>query len=164
MDDRARELETLYRSRYVAFRNTLATITGEQESARDAVQEAFARALRKRRSFRGEGSLESWVWRIAIRTAREQVTRGREIAVSDVPEVELVEPHRDPALAAALATLPPRRRLVVFLRYFADLSYGDIASVCGISEGTVAATLAQAHEALARQLEPKEVSDDVAAC
>lgn len=164
MDDRVQELEALYRQRFVAFRNTLATITGERDSARDAVQEAFARALRKRRSFRGDGSLEAWVWRIAIRAAREQVGRGREIPVPNTPETSLPEPQRDPALAAALAALPPRRRLVVFLRHFADLSYGDIADLCGISEGTVAATLSQSYEALARQLDPKEVSDDVAAC
>jgi RNA polymerase sigma-70 factor (ECF subfamily) len=164
MDDRARELEALYRHRYVAFRNTLATITGSRDSARDAVQEAFARALRHRRTFRAEGPLEAWVWRIAIRTAREHAARLTELPIPDVPETTLPEPHRDPALAAALAALPPRRRLVVFLRYFADLSYGEIAAVCGITEGTVAATLAQSHEALERQLDPKEVSDDVAAC
>ena len=164
MDDRAHELETLYRLRYVALRNTLSTITGSRESARDAVQEAFARALRQRRSFRGDGSLEGWVWRIAIRTAREQVARRRDVPVSAVPETALPEPERDPDLAAALAGLPPRRRLVVFLRYFADLSYGEIAALCEISEGAVGATLAQAHEALARQLDLEEVSDDVAAC
>jgi DNA-directed RNA polymerase specialized sigma24 family protein len=46
---------------------------------------------------------------------------------------------------------------VVFLRYFADLSYTEIAFVCGISEGTVAATLAQAHTALREQLDGTEV-------
>lgn len=163
MDDRTLELETLYRSRYVAFRNTLATITGGRDSARDAVQEAFARALRERRSFRGDGTLEAWVWRIAIRTAREQASRRGEVAVPEVAETVLPEPERDPELAAALLTLPPRRRLVVFLRYFADLSYAEIAEVCAIAEGTVAATLAQSHETLARHLDPKEVPDDVAA-
>jgi len=45
MDGTARELEALYETRYVSFRNALATVTGNRESARDAVQEAFARAL-----------------------------------------------------------------------------------------------------------------------
>jgi RNA polymerase sigma-70 factor (ECF subfamily) len=53
--------------------------------------------------------------------------------------------------------LPPRRRLVVFLRYFADLPYAEIAAIAGISEGTVAATLAQAHEELLGLLDGKEV-------
>jgi len=54
-------------------------------------------------------------------------------------------------------SLPPRRRLVVFLRYFADLSYAEIAEVIGISEGTVAATLAQARAELEARLKPEEV-------
>ncbi len=56
--------------------------------------------------------------------------------------------ERDPALALALRSLPPLRKLVVFLRYFADLSYAEIAEVCGVSEGTVGATIAQALAAL----------------
>jgi DNA-directed RNA polymerase specialized sigma24 family protein len=46
---------------------------------------------------------------------------------------------------------------VVFLRYFADLSYAEIARLCGIEEGTVAATLAQAHAELKLALEGTEV-------
>ena len=62
------------------------------------------------------------------------------------------EPERDPELAEAVKKLPPRRRLIVFLRYFADLSYDEIADICGISEGTVGAALAHARSALAEQL------------
>jgi RNA polymerase sigma factor (sigma-70 family) len=65
---------------------------------------------------------------------------------------ELVEPDRDPELAEALRTLPPKRRLIVFLRYFADLSYAEIGELCGVNEGTVGATLAQAHAALELEL------------
>ena len=61
-------IEAVYRSRHSGFRNALATVTGGQESARDAVQEGFAIALAKRSQFRG-GSLEAWVWRIALRGA-----------------------------------------------------------------------------------------------
>jgi DNA-directed RNA polymerase specialized sigma24 family protein len=53
MDSQARELEALYETRYLSFRNALATVTGSRESARDAVQEALARALaghRRRRA------------------------------------------------------------------------------------------------------------------
>jgi DNA-directed RNA polymerase specialized sigma24 family protein len=47
---------------------------------------------------------------------------------------------------------------MVFLRYYADLSYAEIAEACGVSEGTVAAALAQARAALADALDLKEVS------
>jgi RNA polymerase sigma-70 factor, ECF subfamily len=52
----------------------------------------------------------------------------------------------------------PRRRLVVFLRYFADLSYAEIAEVLGVSEGTVAASLAQARAALRERLTEGAIS------
>jgi DNA-directed RNA polymerase specialized sigma24 family protein len=47
--------------------------------------------------------------------------------------------------------------MAVFLRYFADLSYAQIGEVLGIAEGTVAATLSQAHEQLEHALTPEEV-------
>ena len=54
--------------------------------------------------------------------------------------------------------LPPQRRIAIFLRYFADLSYAQIGEVLGIAEGTVAATLSQAHEQLAAELTTNEVT------
>ena len=64
----------------------------------------------------------------------------------------------DPEDLEALRQLTPRRRLVVFLRYFADLSYAEIASLLEISEGTVAATLAHAHADLESTLSEKEAA------
>jgi RNA polymerase sigma factor (sigma-70 family) len=153
VDECAEAIEALYRERYGRYRDAVATITGDGESARDVVQEAFARALRKRRSFRGEGSLEAWVWRIVLRTAREQLRRRSGASLNGSIPAALTEPERDPALAEALRSLPAKRRLIVFLRYFADLSYAQIAEVCEVSEGTVGATLAQARAALEEQLQ-----------
>jgi RNA polymerase sigma factor (sigma-70 family) len=156
MDETEEALERLYRERYGRFRDGLATITGSYDTAHDVVQDAFAQALVKRRRFRGEGSLEGWVWRIAFRLAlNERRRRGAWTLESLEPSV--VEPARDPELAAALQRLPARKRLIVFLHYFADLSYGEIADVCAISEGTVGATLNQARAALREALEPQEV-------
>ncbi len=74
-------------------------------------------------------------------------------------EPALIDPERDPALARAIRALPPRRRLIVFLRYFADLDYTEIAQATGVSTGTVAATLAQANACLARELIHEGVAD-----
>ena len=156
MDERADAIEALYRERYGRFRDGVATITGDRESARDVVQETFARALRARRGFRGEGTLEAWVWSIALRTAREHLRRSKMVSLNGALPAELIEPERDPALAAAVRSLPPKRRLIVFLRYFADLSYEQIGEVCGVNEGTVGATLAQARAALEEQLRGEE--------
>ena len=68
----AHRIEDVYRRRHQAFGNAVACLTGNRDSAVDVVQEAFARALARREQFRGDGSLEAWIWRIAIRTALEQ--------------------------------------------------------------------------------------------
>lgn len=153
MDQRARAIERLYRRQYPRFHGVLSTIAGSFDAGHDAVQEAFARALAKRSDFRGEGSLDGWVWRIAIRTALEHRV-GREVAsLNGALDPTLVEEQRDPALAQALRRLSPRRRLMIFLRYYADLSYAQIADACSVSEGTVAATLAHARADLLDALE-----------
>jgi RNA polymerase sigma-70 factor (ECF subfamily) len=153
------EIEELYRHRYVSFRRGVTALTGSPDGARDVVQEAFAQALRDRNQYRGQGSLSAWVWGIVFRIALDTRRNGRELSTLDelVADTTLLSPERDPVLAQALRRLSPRRRLVVFLRYFADLSYTEIAALCEISEGTVAATLSQAHDELLQFL-PKEVS------
>jgi RNA polymerase sigma-70 factor (ECF subfamily) len=157
VDAREQAIEDLYRRRYLRFRNMLATITGSHETARDVVQEAFTRALRKRRSLRDVQAVELWVWRIALRTAFEYRRNGSqtETSLDRVADVALVEGERDPALDQALRRLAPRRRLIVFLRYFADLSYAEIAQLCGVAEGTVAATIAQARAELEQTLKER---------
>jgi RNA polymerase sigma-70 factor (ECF subfamily) len=151
-------IEELYRDRYGSFRAGIAALLGGHEAARDVVQDAFAQALRDREQYRGEGSLAAWVWQIAFRIALRNRSNGqRELALDElVAGARLPSPERDPLLVEALKRLPLRRRLIVFLRYFADLSYSEIASLCEISEGTVAATLAQARADLLRDIEREE--------
>jgi RNA polymerase sigma-70 factor (ECF subfamily) len=158
MDSRGRAIEELYRRRYPAFRNVVATIVRDPDAAQDVVQETFARAFTKRRQLRDPDALESWVWRIALRAARERGDVPPAIPLEDAFDPTLPQPQRDPDLDGALRALAPRRRLVVFLRYFAGLSYAEIAEALEIAEGTVAATLAQAREELAGALTPEEAS------
>jgi RNA polymerase sigma factor (sigma-70 family) len=152
------ELETVYRQRAAGFQAALATVVGSYDEARDVVQDAFAVALRDLGSYRGEGPLEAWVMRIALRLAIRRRHRAP-VASTDggLLVADLPEPERDPALASAIRSLAPRRRLVVFLHYYADLSYASIAELAGMSEGTVAATLAQARAALREALTTGEV-------
>jgi RNA polymerase sigma factor (sigma-70 family) len=146
-----REIERVYHSRYGGFRRAVAAIVGE-DASHDVVQEGFARALERRRQFRG-GSLEAWVWKAVLRKAFDE-RRGRStVRLEDDFDTELVASDRDPELTSAVRGLAPRRRLAVFLRYFADLSYAEIADVLEVAEGTVAATLAQAHAELRADLE-----------
>jgi RNA polymerase sigma-70 factor (ECF subfamily) len=144
-------IAAVYRRRSGGFVAALATVTGDREGARDAVQEGFAIALRERSAFRG-GSLEAWIWRIAQRVAMRARQEEGPLAHLDAVDPQLLDGERDPHLTAAIRSLPPRRRLIVFLRYFADLSYAQIADALDVSEGTVAAALAQAREALAAEM------------
>jgi RNA polymerase sigma-70 factor (ECF subfamily) len=149
-------IEDVYNRRYSGFHRGVSALVGA-DLAHDAVQEGFARALRRRRQFTGAGTLDGWIWRIVVRTAFDmRRARGRDEA--PLQEFAPTANERDPELSAAIRALPPRRRLVVFLRYFADLSYAEIADACSLSEGTVAATLAQAHADLRGMLASGEVS------
>jgi len=148
-------IERLYRERYTRFRNGVAPVAGSYDAAHDAVQEGFARALRTRSQYAGRGSLEGWVWRIVLRTALEQQP-DEELPIDALDPI-FIEPERDLALTAAVRALPARRRLVVFLRYFADLQYQTIAEALEIDQGTVAATLAQAKQSLAASLDEEGV-------
>ena len=91
------DLEDLYRRRHGAFQVMLASVTGSVESSRDVVQEAFVRALQSQNDFRGDGSLEGWVWRIAFRVAvgsqgsRELPTKHARVQYQRPP---LRQPHR----------------------------------------------------------------------
>jgi len=153
------ELEALYCERYLGFRRALAAVTGSYEVAHDVVQEAFARALTKPESYRGEAPLGAWVWGIALHVAREQRRDATPAALDEDIQPELIEPAHDPELRDALRALPPRRRLIFFLRYFADMSYREIAAVCEISEGTVAASIAQSRASIAEALESTDLAE-----
>ena len=149
-------LEQLYRDRYPRFLRLALAIVGSREAAADVVQEAFARAIRHRDEFRGEGSLESWIWRMVINTSRTQITRGRrriELERAREPVSSNGHPEPWPELRAAVAALPERQRQALFLRHYADLDYEQIGEVLGIARGTVSATLHAAHRSLRGTLE-----------
>jgi RNA polymerase sigma-70 factor, ECF subfamily len=147
------ELEALYRSRFEVFVRVAASVTSDSERARDAVQEGFATAVRKRGSFRGEGPLEAWVWRIVLNAARSDVRRSLPTVDYGEPAAANGHPEGDVELRVTLARLPERQRTAVFLRYYADLDYVAIGEALGIRTGTVSATLSAAHAALRSQLE-----------
>ncbi len=146
------EIERVYRARYASFVRVARAVTGERETALEAVQEGFADALRSSAQYRGRGSLEAWVWRCVLNRARKARLRHRELA-EVAPTANGTASSADDDVRSLLAALPERQRLVVFLRYFADLEYRDIAAALGIETGTVSATLSAAHAALRSQLE-----------
>jgi RNA polymerase sigma factor (sigma-70 family) len=148
------ELESLYRADLPRFVRAAASIVGDEATGRDAVQEAFAQAVMKRASFKGEAALEAWVWRIVINEAlavRRRRALEFEWSTSNgaAPSPDHLA-EQDGMVRAWVASLPERQRLAVFLRYFADLDYRSIATALDVEVGTVSATLATAHAALRR--------------
>jgi DNA-directed RNA polymerase specialized sigma24 family protein len=148
-----RDLEDLYRRRYERFARVAATVAGDVEAGHDAVQEGFASLLRGRDMYRGQGPLEAWAWRAVLNAAKKARARRLE-TVADVGEVAGDGIVGDDATVRRwIAALPERQRLVVFLRYYADLDYRAIAAALDVEVGTVSATLSSAHSALRKQLE-----------
>jgi RNA polymerase sigma-70 factor (ECF subfamily) len=152
-------IEDLYQERYRQFLRVATAILGDEAIAHDAVQDGFAEALRQRTSFRGEGALGAWVWRIVLNTAlaarRVHAARREDLEVQGGPLSSNGDPGDEAGVRRWIAALPERQRLAVFLRYYADLDYRSIATALDVDVGTVSATLSAAHQALRRSL--KEV-------
>jgi RNA polymerase sigma-70 factor, ECF subfamily len=149
------QLEALYRGRFERYSRVASAICGDRELGRDAVQSAFAAAVRQRRTFRGSGPLEAWVWRILVHEARRLAREPRLESLDSGPEPLSANGHEDDPLGlrAWIAALPERQREALFLRYYADLDYRTVAAVLGIEIGTVSATLSAAHQTLRKRLE-----------
>ena len=99
----------------------------------------------------------AWVWRAVVNAARK-ATRRPLVEVAALTGASSVEPPTLRELAPSLARLPDRQRLIVFLRYYADLDYRRIAEVVGVEVGTVSASLAAAHRSVRLALEEVEIS------
>ncbi len=148
------DLERLYMRRYGRFLRVAEAIVGDVEVARDVVQDAFARVIRSRFDYRGEGTVEGWVWRTVVNTARSAARAPRVVPVGEGQVAATSNGRVDEHdLRALIPALPERQRLILFLRYYADLDYRTIAEVLGIAPGTVGATLTAALGSLRRHLE-----------
>lgn len=137
------QIESLYRSDFRRFERVARAVAGDRDAGLEAVQEGFADALRHAGQWTGRGSLEGWVWRCVVNRARK--ARQRRVEALPTDDVRTNGDREDTELGVRIAALPERQRLVVFLRYFADLEYREIAAALEIETGTVSATLHAAH-------------------
>lgn len=175
---RRRALGDLFDRHHTRVFNTAYRVLGSATDAQDLTQEVFLQIADRIKGFRGDSSLTSWVYRMTVNLAIDaRRRRARRPAVglgaSSDPDGDVREPSEarpgvgsptaDPAERAlalereaqvreALASLSPKLRAVVVLRYFENLSYEDLAEVLQTSIGTVKSRLNRAHGALERIL------------
>lgn len=152
-------------------------LTGNEEDARDVAQEAYLRAYRGLKRFRGDAQFTTWMYRITANCAATQLgrrSRHRHEVLDDTVPVPDPRTDHDPQLRAdasdlrvrltrALEELPPRLRAVVILRDVYDLSHESIAAELGISETAAKVRLHRARNKLREQLFPRRDDHDAGA-
>lgn len=139
-------------------------LLGDAESADTLTQECFLRAYRKRKSFRGECRIDTWLLRIAVNLARDHrrnrrssfwkrlvglESEGAQAAdkISDPrasPERIVLAQHQLQAVWAVAGTLPQQQRTIFLLRFAEDMTLAEISSVMGLRIGSVKAHLFRA--------------------
>ena len=145
-----------------------------QSESEDIAQEAFIRAWRAIGSFRGESAFYTWLYKIAVNTAKNHlVAMGRrppadDIAIDDAvfvpgadrmqetatPERELMRQEIEQTVFSSVQSLPEELRTAITLREVDGLSYEEIAEAMGCPIGTVRSRIFRAREAIDEKLRP----------
>jgi RNA polymerase sigma-70 factor (sigma-E family) len=157
-----RTLADLYRDHRGRLVRLAALLVDDPATAEDVVQEAFAGLHRHWAGLRDEAAAVGYL-RTAVVNGSRSVLRRRRTARDYVPPHQvnarsaeslamLSAEHQ--AVVDALATLPPRQREVLVLRYYGGLSEAEIADATGISRGTVKSTASRALDAVSHVLRP----------
>jgi RNA polymerase sigma-70 factor, ECF subfamily len=137
-------------------------ILGDAREAEDATQDALLRAWRQKRSLRRLDSAQAWFDRILVNVCRDRLRRRRPVIRWTDVEVGTSSPPTDPfaamlardAVLRALSTLSADHRIVLVLRFWADLPVEAIAERLRIPTGTAKSRLHYATQALRDALEP----------
>ena len=146
----------------------------DRTEVEDVTQEAFIKAYRAISGFRGESAFYTWLYRIAINTAKNYlVSQGRRLPNSDIdaseaelneeghslreiatPEHTLLTNEIAETVRRAMETLPEDLRTAITLREIEGMSYEEIAAVMDCPIGTVRSRIFRAREAIDKQLKP----------
>jgi RNA polymerase sigma-70 factor (ECF subfamily) len=165
----------------IKYQHKVLSIVGRYVSdsaeAHDVAQEAFIKAYRAIGNFRGDSAFYTWIYRIAINTAKNYlVSRGRRPPSSDIdvgdaenfgsadalrdvstPESQLARDQLETAIFEAIRNLPDELRSAVTLRELDGLSYEEIAEVMECPVGTVRSRIFRAREAIEKALREKSL-------
>ena len=154
--------------------NLVSRYLRDPQDVEDVAQEAFIKAFRALPRFRGDSAFYTWLYRIAINTAKNHlVTRGRRppgtdgdvedaehfdgndaLRESESPESVLARDQLSAEIDGAIADLPDDLRSAVTLREFDGLSYEQIAEIMDCPVGTVRSRIFRARESIDKRIEP----------
>jgi RNA polymerase sigma-70 factor (ECF subfamily) len=151
---------------------------GREEDARDVVQEAFLRAFRGLRGFKGQAKFSSWLYRITLNLCRDWIRRERRAPVVQVPEgtdpIDLADQRASPtesvedlvarremsrAVARAMTDLPEEQRMAILLKEYHGLTFQEIADMLECPLSTVKTRLYQGLSMLRRRLERQQADE-----
>jgi len=141
-------------------------LCGDAHVAQDAAQETFLRAWQHLPAYRPQGSLRSWLYRIAVNAALDMLRREAKLDPQDIdalpladrepgPEASFLAGEQAALVKQAVNALPPASRAVLVLREYQGLSYQEIAAALDIPLGTVMSRLNYARSQLRTRLEPQ---------
>ena len=154
--------------------NLISRYISDQTEQLDVAQEAFIKAYRAIGNFRGDSAFYTWMYRIAINTAKNHlVAQGRRPPLSDVeaadaeqydvdsrlkdrdtPENELLKDEIEATVMSAIAELPDDLKTAITLREMEGMSYEEIAQAMDCPIGTVRSRIFRAREAIDSRLRP----------
>ena len=178
--DRRRDaLAALYERYGRRVFNVAWRVTSDWNRAQDVTQDVFLTLKERVGSWRGDASLGSWLYRLAVNRAidhrrreqrrpawrmgdgplDEEVRRPRGEDATVFPSDALDREEQDARVRAALERLSPKLRAILVLRYLEGLSYEDLAAVLACSLGTVKSRLNRAHAAFKEALEAEGGGD-----
>ena len=161
MADRSREvwLEDAMERWEASLMRMCFAYLGDATLAEDAVQETFLKAWKGYERFRGQASEKTWLMRIAINTCKD-VRRSawfrhvdRSTALESLPEPRAPFSAEDDAVTRAVMGLRPKYREVVLLRWYQELSGGEVAQALNLPKSTVYNRLRRAYAILEKELE-----------
>jgi RNA polymerase sigma-70 factor (ECF subfamily) len=144
--------------------NLALRMTGREEDARDATQDAFLTVLRKLSSFRGEAAFTTWLHRVTVNSCYDLLRKRQRAPLlergdDELPAVEpppAPDPAEDSSLSLdvqqALMQVPEDFRAVMILHDVHDLRQEEVAAILGVPVGTVKSRLHRGRVALARAM------------
>jgi RNA polymerase sigma-70 factor (ECF subfamily) len=157
-----RDQELLYRRHASKLYAVCQQYSGNDEEARDILQEGFIKIFENLVHYKFEGSFEGWVRRIMVNTALEKYrSRHNLYRVDDIDQIEEVDadPGNDDLaglgaldLLGIIRELPPKYRMVFNLYAIEGYSHKEISNMINISEGTSKSNLSRARSILQRRV------------